>query len=257
MTLAARKLDFAYDLTPVLRGVSFAALDGGALTAVIGPNAAGKSTLFRCIAGLVATPGGMLFLDGEDVTTLPRRDRARRICYLPQSYSSNAALTVFEVVLLARMHLGRWRVTDRDAEAVAALLARVGVESLAETYVGELSGGQQQLVSICQALAREPEVFLLDEPTSALDLRHQLEVLELVRSVTRERGCVTLVALHDLNLAARFADRLLLMADGACISEGAPDEVLRRADIAHTYGVQVELLATRAGGLAVSASLHA
>ncbi len=249
MTFSARDLHFAYAGRPVLRGVDIDPLPRGAVTALIGPNAAGKSTLFRCAAGLIRTPPGTLFLHGEDVTRIGRTRRSRVVCFMSQHFSSNAALTVFEVVLLARRHLRGWQTGRAELARVESLLALVGIEHLAEAYIGELSGGQQQLVSLCQSLAREPKLFLLDEPTSALDLRHQLELMEITRTMTANRNVVTVIALHDLNLAARFADHLLLMQDGRIAAAGAPESLLTSDVLGDVYGVDIETARTPSGTL--------
>lgn len=255
MTLRARNLEFAYAGRPVLRGVDFEPLPRGAVTALIGPNAAGKSTLFRCTAGLLRTAPGTLFLDGEDIARLDRSRRSRLICFMSQHFSSNAALTVFEIVLLARRQLRGWRTGRADLETVETLLARVGISHLAQAYIGELSGGQQQMVSMCQTLAREPRLFLLDEPTSALDLRHQLELMEMTRTMTIERNAVTVIALHDLNLAARFADHLLLMREGRIVSAGSPDSLLTSTVLGEVYGIDIETTRTSSGTLVASGRL--
>ncbi len=255
MSLAVRGLHFAYGRRGVLHGIDFAPLARGQVTALIGPNAAGKSTLFRCLAGLNPSEDGTIFLDDGDLNRLDREDRSRAVCFMPQHFVGQAALSVFEVVLLARNRQAGWRVGRQDLVAVEALLRQVGIEALAERHIGELSGGQQQLVSLCQCLARTPSVFLLDEPTSALDLRHQLELMEIVAAATRERNVVTVIALHDLNLAARFADHLLLMNEGRVVAAGAPDDLLASPLLGETYGVQVELARTPGGALVTSASL--
>ena len=164
----------------------------------------------------------------------------------------NAVLSVFEVVLLALKQSGRATVSADDIGTVEMALDRLGISRLADRIVSELSGGQQQLVSIAQALVRAPSVMLLDEPTSALDLRHQIDVLQRVGAATRERGSVSLVALHDLNLAARFADRIILMGQGRVVSDGSPVEVLSSARIQEIYGVTVETGFTASGQLYVA-----
>ncbi|MEM9224099.1 MAG: ABC transporter ATP-binding protein [Pseudomonadota bacterium] len=255
MTLAVRNLSFRYGRTPVLSAISVPPLTRGAVTALIGPNAAGKSTLLRCIAGLVARYSGSVTWDAKPLEELSTRERVRRVCFMPQFFASNAALTVFEVVLLSRKNLAGWAVENDDVDVVAQVLAELGIANLAERDIGALSGGQQQLVSIGQALVRSPDVFLFDEPTSALDLKHQLEVMSRIRKETVARETVTVVAMHDLNLAARFADRLVLMRDGAVLSSGPPNEVLRDPALAQTYGVSVDLLHHEHHGLHVHASL--
>ncbi|NBC48984.1 MAG: ATP-binding cassette domain-containing protein [Gammaproteobacteria bacterium] len=255
MSLHVRGLDFAYPAKPVLQGIDTGALAAGQLTALLGPNAAGKSTLFRCIAGLLPPQAGEIQLGEARLHDLPRAERIRRVCYMPQTFSSSAALTVFEVVLLARKHLQDWQVRDDDVAIVERLLQRCGLVHLAERYIGELSGGQQQMVSICQAMLRPADVFLLDEPTSALDLRHQLEMMQTLRDLTSERQVVTIAAMHDLNLAARFANHLLLMRAGRILAAGPKEEILSSPVLAETYGVKIELGRTSDGGMMVGARL--
>ncbi|MEM8665129.1 MAG: ABC transporter ATP-binding protein [Pseudomonadota bacterium] len=256
MTLKIRNLSFAYPRKKVLSAVNAGPLRRGAVTALIGPNAAGKSTLFRCIAGLLPRYSGRIALDGEALEPLPARERVKRVAFMPQFFAANAALSVFDVVLLARKSLSGWAVERADVDRVAAVLESFGIAHLADADIGALSGGQQQLVSVCQALVREPQVFLFDEPTSALDLKHQLEIMTAIVRETRRRNAVTIVALHDLNLAARFADHVLLMREGTVVADADPAQVLADTALAETYGVAIELITHERTGLHVSASLH-
>ncbi|MEM9442946.1 MAG: ABC transporter ATP-binding protein [Pseudomonadota bacterium] len=256
MSLNVRGLSFAYSKgKPVLHDVDFDIAPTERLIALIGPNAAGKSTLFRCIAGMLRPASGTVFLNRDDMTAVDRRDWSKRICYMPQSTASSAALTVFDVVLIARKHLHGWRIADDDIETTEKLLARLGIEHLADSYVGDLSGGQQQMVSIAQALVRNPDIFLLDEPTSALDLKNQLEIMSVIRAATIEREITTIVALHDLNLAARFADRFILLREGQLVEIGTPEDILRSETVEATYGVKLELFSSADGSLVVSATV--
>ena len=254
MTLQVRNLSFAYGRRPILKDIDLPDLEPGSLVALIGPNAAGKSTLFRCVAGLLKS-GATIRLQGDDLASLGVRAWAERVTYMPQSFVSNAALTVFEVVLLARKQLHGWQVEKADVEAVAAALRRLGIEALSEAFIGDLSGGQQQMVSVCQALVRRAEVLLLDEPTSALDLRHQLEVMELLKRETQDQNWITVVALHDLNLAARYAEQAILLRDGEVAASGPPSLVLETPELAATYGVAIEMQRTPSGVIQVTASL--
>ena len=256
MSLAVRNLTFAYTRGhPVLHDINFDVAPEDRLVALIGPNAAGKSTLFRCIAGMFHLPAGTIFLDDEDLSSSSRRVWSNRICYMPQSTATTAALTVFDVVLIARKHLQGRRISTDDVDAIENLLAKLGIEHLAEKYVGDLSGGQQQMVSIAQALVRNPDIFLLDEPTSALDLKNQLEIMSVIRAATIERNITTIVALHDLNLAARFADRFILLREGEVAETGTPADILRSASAEATYGVKLELFNSADGSVVVSARL--
>ena len=256
MTLEVRGLNFAYGVRPILRRAGFAPLQSGQLTALIGPNASGKSTLFRAIAGLLKAEGTVL-LGETDLATLSPKARLSRVCFMPQFFAANAALTVFDVVMMARKNLSGWRVTSEDTQAVAQALHEAEIGHLAEAYISELSGGQAQMVSVCQALIRNSEVYLFDEPTSALDLNHQLRVLNQIREAVAERNAIGIVALHDLNLAARFADHLILLRQGEVLAEGTPAQILSRSEIAETYGVDILITKGPKEDLVVHAYSHA
>lgn len=240
MTLEAKNIAFAYGARPILKDTGFAPLQKGELTALIGPNASGKSTLFRAIAGLVKAQGTVT-LDGTDLSSLSTKARLSRVCFMPQFFAANAALTVFDVVMMARKNLSGWRVTSEDMTAVGEALQEAHIGHLADAYISELSGGQAQMVSVAQALIRTSDVYLFDEPTSALDLNHQLRVLGQIKSAIKKRGAIGIVALHDLNLAARFADRLILLRQGQILAEGIPGDILHRAEISETYSVDIHI----------------
>jgi iron complex transport system ATP-binding protein len=240
MTLSAQNLNVQFGAKPVLHDTGFEALHLGQLTALIGPNAAGKSTLFRTIAGLIKPRGGTVMLGDQNLAHLNFKTRLQRVCFMPQFFTANAALSVFDVVLMAQKQLSGWRVNDDDMIAVPQNLEAAGIGHLADANIGELSGGQAQMVSVCQALTRRSDVYLFDEPTSALDLRHQLEVLTRIRAAMRDRGAIGIVALHDLNLAAQYADHLILIGQGRVLTQGRPADVLSDPLIAHTYDVAIE-----------------
>jgi iron complex transport system ATP-binding protein len=230
----------SYGSRRVLEGVTTPVLAGGEVVAVVGPNAAGKSSLFRRIAGLI--PGaGAVVIEGRS----PVAGRSRlTACYLPQDTAVNAVLTVYESILLAFKQGGSWSVSDDELKRIDQVLRELEIEDLAFRGLGELSGGQRQLVSIAQTLAREPDILLLDEPTSALDLHRQFEVLSLVRRLARERGMLVLISIHDLNQALRFADCVMVLARSRLVALGAPHEIVTPALLADVYGVRarVELL---------------
>lgn len=256
MTLEVNGLNFAYGPRPILRNAGFEPLKPGQLTALIGPNASGKSTLFRAIAGLLKAEGTVM-LGSTNLATLSPKARLSRVCFMPQFFAANAALTVFDVVMMARKNLSGWRVTSEDTNAVAQALHDAEIGHLAEAFISELSGGQAQMVSVAQALIRKSDVYLFDEPTSALDLNHQLRVLKRIRDAVSERNAVGIVALHDLNLAARFADHLLLLRQGEVLAEGPPHDILRRREISETYGVDVRITTGPKEDIVVHAYSHA
>lgn len=240
MSLQIEDVRFRYGSTPVLRGITMPEVRPGEITAVIGPNAAGKTTLFQCVAGILKAEGRIL-LDGKELKAFKRDEITRFVAYLPQENPVNAVLTVFEAVLLARLHSASWKVSDEDLVSVSRVLAALQIEDLALRYLNELSGGQKQMASVAQALVREPRILLMDEPTSGLDLHHQLEVLELIRNVTVERGITALVAMHDLTMAARYADRFVVMNHGAVYASGNATAVLTPELLRDVYGVHARV----------------
>ena len=238
MSLQAHKVSVHYGERAVLQDIDLD-LRKGELAALIGPNGSGKSSLLKALAGLLPH-GGRVTLAGE-----PRP--VQRVGYMPQDTSATAALTVLETVLLGRVGRLRWQVADEDLAAVEQVLTRLGIAELGGRWLGELSGGQRQMVFLAQALVAEPLVLLLDEPISALDLRHQLEVMETVRELTRERSLVSLVVLHDLNAAARHADHVMLLRQGTVVAQGEPSGVLHRESLLHVFQVETERLLSSSG----------
>jgi iron complex transport system ATP-binding protein len=237
--LALQEIEVSYGKRAVLRGISLPELRGGEVTALLGPNAAGKSTLFRRIVGQLKGPG-TVSLDGRALESLPPQ-HADQPCYLPQDSSANAVLTVFEAVLLAGKQGSAWSVSDAEADAVTRTLMMLEIEELAARNLGELSGGQRQLVGLAQALVRRPRVLLLDEPTSALDLQRQVEVLQLLRDLARREGLCVVIAIHDLNQALRFADQVAVLGGGRIVSFGQPATVLTPSLLREVYGVEARL----------------
>lgn len=218
-----------YGRAQVFEGISTDRLPGGELTAVVGPNAAGKSTLFKRIASLLSGPGTVHV---EDV-----RPERRAVCYMPQDTGANAVLTVYESVLLAAKQGGSWRVAEHDLRAIDRLLEDLRIADLAFRDLGALSGGQRQLVAIAQALVRRPEVLLMDEPTSALDLFRQIEVLDFMRRTAASEGMAVLIALHDLNHALRYCTRTMVIADGRLVASGLTHDVITPAMLRNVYKV--------------------
>ncbi|MCL6417612.1 ABC transporter ATP-binding protein [Aestuariirhabdus sp. Z084] len=252
MSLNVDHLTVSYGAKRVLDKLQLSNIAAGRLTVLLGPNAAGKSTLFKSLAGLIAAEAASISLNGVELQSLTRAKRFQSVSYMPQVFSANVHLTVFEAVLLARKSLSRWQVDEDDLDAVEIWLQRCQVESLADRYVSELSGGQQQLVSLCQMMVRSPDLILLDEPTSALDLKRQLQVMSLLKAETVKRNAVTIVAMHDLGLAARFADQVILMNAGRVLGQGDTETLFSSSLITETYGVQVEVLRSSRGELIVA-----
>ncbi len=237
MKLEIKGISFSYGSHPALRDVSFK-VEKGEVVSLVGPNGSGKTTLLKCINKILKPKGGVIFLKGDDIKRMDLGRLARFIGYVPQGASYAFPLTVFDTVLLGRKPHISWRVSGRDKEIVTEIILSMGLEGLALRQFNELSGGERQKVLIARALAQEPEVLLLDEPTSNLDLRHQLEVMELIRSLVRERGIAAIIAIHDLNLASRFSDRMILMKKGEVFAIGKPEEILTPENIKEVYGIK-------------------
>lgn len=237
--LRAESLDVDLDRNPVLRETSIS-VSAGELIGLIGPNGSGKSTLLRALLGLLRLRAGRVLLQDREMHTLARRERARRIAYLPQHGGSHWPLTVARLVALGRLpHQGPWQelsITDRLA--IDKAMAATDVAHLADRVITHLSGGERLRVHLARALATEPEFLLADEPVAALDPYHQLQAMELLRDSACAGGGV-LVVLHDLTLALRYCDRLVLLDQGRVVAAGRPAEVLDDARLAAVYQVSV------------------
>jgi iron complex transport system ATP-binding protein len=224
-----------YGRNAVISGVTTPVFSAGEIVAVIGPNAAGKSTLFKRIAGLLRGAGTVEVKDA--------RNANRAISYMPQDTSANAVLTVYESILLARKQDSGagWGVEDGDLAAIDTVVDALAIKPIAFRNLGELSGGQRQLVGIAQSLVREPEILLMDEPTSALDLHRQVEVLSFMQRTARARGMIVLIALHDLNQALRFADQTMVIVDGRLTAVGKSTDVITVDLLRDVYRVEARI----------------
>ena len=242
MSLSVSSLSVQKSGKTILSDVTFTA-PAGQVTGLIGPNGAGKSTLLAAILGLVPVSGIAQF-DGQDVPTMPRRDRARMVAFVEQSASTEERLTVRDVVALGRIpHEAAWQSapSPEDGAIVDRALAETGMTAFATRRFDTLSGGEQQRVHLARALAQQPRLLLLDEPTSHLDIRGQLHLLALLRRKAAE-GMTVVLALHDLNLAARFCDHVVVLSNGALAAEGTPRAVLTPALLNAVYGVSARLI---------------
>jgi iron complex transport system ATP-binding protein len=231
--LSVSKLSAGYGKKAVLTDIDILAMQPGTITAFLGQNGAGKSTLLRSLAGLHRASGALSF-SGEDISHHSPAQRARAITYMPQSLPQRVALTVLEATI------GALRASSRDPDAVKrslAVLERLGIEKLAMAQLDSLSGGQRQLASLAQALVRKPRVLLLDEPTSALDVAHQIRVMRTIREITEEQQIIAIAVLHDLGLACRWCDRLVMLAGGRVVSDGEPQVALTPSVLNQVYGV--------------------
>jgi iron complex transport system ATP-binding protein len=234
-------LSFAYKDKPVLDGISLS-IDKGEMIGLIGPNGSGKTTLLK-IFSAVLTASGEVQLNGRNIRTHGRRELSRLFAMVPQESQILFPYTVAEIVLMGRAsyHSPLALEGKRDLEVARASMELTDCLSFADRYLHELSGGEKQRVIIARALAQEPEILLLDEPSAFLDLRHQVQVFELMRRLNRERGLTIVAALHDLNLAALFFPRLVMLSEGKIYRDGSPKEVLTEETIEEIYGIKVRV----------------
>jgi len=241
MKLKMKNVEFNYGSVPVLTRVCFE-LAQSEMLGIVGPNGAGKSTLIRCINRILNPQKGYILLDEKKITEMHRMELAKKMGYIPQSTSQTFPATVFDTVLLGRRpHIG-WRSSEEDNEKVLDVLELMDIEDLAMRDINELSGGQEQRVYIARALAQEPEVLLLDEPTSNLDIQHQLEVMEIIKDLVMNKGISAIMAVHDLNLASRYTDRVIIMKEGKIFDAGNPSDVLTPENIRSVYNVEAKVI---------------
>src|SRR5512138_1030198 len=241
--LKIRNLSVDYGARRILHDVSFD-VQSGEIVALIGPNGAGKSTLIRAVSGVIPIADGQVRTNGDNFAALPTLQRARYVATVPQAVALPPAYTVWETVLFGRTpYLGfLGQPSEKDREIARQSLERVSALPLAERRVGELSGGEQQRILLARALCQSTPILLLDEPTAHLDLQYQVNLLELVSELAHKDHLAVLVALHDLNLAAHYADRIALMVAGQIKAEGKPDQVLRPELITEAYCLPVQVV---------------
>ena len=241
--LRAANLSLSYDSTPVVTGLSVL-IPPGKITVIVGANACGKSTLLRGLARLLAPREGTVYLDDVDLARLSGGALATKLGMLPQQPVAPDGITVSDLVGRGRHPHQRWfrQWSLEDEKVVTAALEATGVADLANRSLDELSGGQRQRVWIALALAQDAETMLLDEPTTFLDLAHQLEILDLVQDLNRDRGKTVVLVLHDLNLAARYADHLIALKAGQVVAVGNPSEVVTASVVSDVFGLSCEVI---------------
>ena len=240
--LQANDISFSWGENHVLKGLD---LDIGEneLISILGVNGAGKSTLLKCLNRILTPQSGKIQVSSKDVSSLSLLELSKLMSYVPQSVRSSFSMDVFDVVLLGRRPHISWRINDNDRDKVSETLRILKLEDFAFRRFDQLSGGERQRVIIAKAVAQDPKIFLLDEPTSDLDLKSQIEIMKSLRTLVSdsESPKSALIAIHDINIAARFSDRILLLHDGQIISQGAPQEVLTPENIAKVFGVTSEV----------------
>jgi iron complex transport system ATP-binding protein len=235
--LELQSVGVAYGRNVVVKDLTFQVMPGE-MVGLIGPNGSGKSTIIKAISRVISLQSGKILLDGKDVFKMPRGDLARLLGVVPQMSILPSAFTAFEVVLMGRNpHLGLLQYEGaKDLAITWRAMEMTATHTLAERKVGELSGGEIQRIVIARVLTQEPKSILLDEPTANLDIRHQVEILDLIKNLCLENNLTVVVALHDLNLAAQYCDRLILINNGRVHAQGTPGEVINSRNIKEVYG---------------------
>lgn len=255
--IEAKELSLAYSGALVIERLSATILPGE-ITALVGPNGCGKSTLLKGLARLLRPRGGMAMLDGRAISDLPTRELARQLGILPQTPTAPEGLTVYELVAQGRYpHQGlfhQWSVEDEAKTREAIVATRL--VSFADRPLDTLSGGQRQRAWIALTLAQDTSILLLDEPTTYLDIGHQLEVMELIARLNRERRMTIVLVLHDLNQAARYCRRMIVLDDGAIMADGAPWDVMTREILAGVFRVQADVIADPVSGVPICLPYH-
>lgn len=247
LSISINDLRFSYGSMQVFESLSFGPFHGGEFITVLGPNASGKSTLFKCISGILQPQSGDIRLGKDSVVHSPMRERLKYIGYLPQSYSSRKSITVFESLLMALKVHGQTRVSRQDLKRVEDALTQLQIESLSDRYLSTLSGGQMQRVGIAQMIVRETKILLLDEPTSALDPYNQIDTLQQLKQLVQSKNLLVMITLHDLNLAARFSDRVVILSDKTTATCGTIEEVVTKETIQQVYNINVDVIKHSSG----------
>lgn len=238
MILSVENLSFSYHSTEILKEVNFS-LKRGECLALLGTNGAGKSTLLKCLNKILKHKKGTVFVDKHDSKYMNSLSMAKTMAYVAQSNPCNR-ITVFDAVLIGRRPYIKWDIGEKDIKIVNHVLESMDLDKFALKYVDELSGGEYQKVLLSRALAQEPQILLLDEPTSNLDLKNQLEVLNVVKQISRQNNISAVVTLHDLNLALRFGDKFIFLKDGEIFAAGGK-EIITESIIQQVYDVEVKV----------------
>ena len=241
-TIEIKNVDFGYDENHiVLHNINLDIREPG-LYCVVGPNGVGKSTLIHCINKILAPKGGVVMMNGEDVKNITIKQMSKKVGYVPYSANDSFPLSVVDTVMMGRHPHSKLGSLDNDLRIVYDTLQMLGITHLAMRSFNELSAGQHQKVMLARGLAQEPEVLLLDEPTSNLDVRHQIEVTKLLKRLTQEKGILTIMISHDINIAAKYSDQIVMMHQGKIFATGTPEEVITEENLRAVYGVESKIV---------------
>ena len=241
MRLEVKDLSQGYGQRTILSGIDFTAESGELLT-ILGPNGCGKSTLIKTLCNVIKPKTGTITIEGRDIFTMDPRELAKTIAYVPQTISSFGYTTVYDLVLIGRRPYTEWNYSSEDLGIAADAMIKMNVNAYIDKDVNELSGGQKQRAFIARALAQQPSFYIFDEPTSSFDLRNQLDTMRIMKDLVKENGACLVVALHDLNLAIRYSDRIMVLNNGGVYDIGKPEDVITSKMIKDVYGVDADIL---------------
>lgn len=237
MSIAIDGMHFSYGAFPILKGIELT-IDRPELLSILGPNGVGKSTLIRCMNKILEPTEGSVLVNGRDIGEITVKELSKVMGYVPCATATTFPITVVDAVMMGRFPHQRYGSQDRDLEIVYETLDSLGITDLAMRSINELSAGQLQKVMVAKGLAQQPRILLLDEPTANLDIRHQLNVTRLLRDISRDRQVIVVMICHDINIAAKYSDRVVLMSEGKVYAAGTPAEVITEENLKAVYGVE-------------------
>ncbi len=235
-------LDYSYTGDAlILKGIELD-ISNPQLVSIIGPNGVGKSTLIHCMNRILQPQHGVVMIDGMDVKEYDVKSLARKVSYVPYSSSDTFPMTVVDTILMGRNPHRKWKSLHDDLMVVKEVMELMDITPLAMRPFNELSAGQHQRVMLARGLAQEPEILMLDEPTANLDIKHQMDVIRLLKRMSVEKNIVVIMISHDLNIASRYSDNIIMMSEGTIYAVGHPSDVITRENIMHVYGVDSEII---------------
>lgn len=241
MKMTVKGLKQGYGNNIVLDDISFEA-ESGEFVTILGPNGCGKSTLIKSLCNVRKPKSGDIFIDDRSVKDYDTKELSRTISYVPQNFVQSSYTTVYDAVLIGRRPYVEWSYSEEDVRICANAIMEMKVDQYLDRFVNELSGGQTQRVVIARALAQDPEFYIFDEPTSSFDLKNQLDLMRIMKRIIKDKNACLIVALHDLNLAMRYSDKVIVLDDGGIYDMGPPDKVINSEMIKKVYGVDAHIV---------------
>ena len=240
MKFSVKNLVQGYGNNIVLDNISFE-VDSGEVVSILGPNGSGKSTLIKTICNILKPMSGSVLIDDVPINKIAKNDFAKKVAYVPQSTITFGYNSVYDTVIAGRRPYIQWSYSKKDVEMAADAMRRLHIDHLHDQYLSDVSGGQKQRAHIARALVQDSEFFILDEPTSALDLKHQIETMTIMRDLTREENKTAIIAVHDLNLALNYSDRVIVLKDSKVYADGAPTDVITSDMLESVYNVRADV----------------